>query len=68
MDMKQFPGITSAEMEYRAKLVELHQSGDLGAAARVLVAADKSKVNDGHSVASARIKCEFADIEQPNRS
>lgn len=30
VDMKQFPGITSAEMEYRAKLVELHQSGDLG--------------------------------------
>ena len=30
VDMKQFPGITPAELEYRAKLVELHYSGDLG--------------------------------------
>lgn len=30
VDMKQFPAITPAELEYRAKLVELHYSGDLG--------------------------------------
>ena len=30
VDMKQFPGITPAELEYRAKLVELHFSGDPG--------------------------------------
>lgn len=30
IDMKQFPGITPTELEYRAKLVELHYSSDLG--------------------------------------
>ena len=68
MDMKQFPGITPAELEYRAKLVELHYSSDLGLLQKFLSAADESKVTDSHAVASARIKLEFADTEQTKLS
>ena len=64
VDMKQFPGITSAELEYRAKLVELHYSSDLGLLQEFLSAADESKTNDGHAIASARLKLEFADMDQ----
>ncbi len=68
VDMKQFPGITPAELEYRAKLVELHYSGDLGLLQKFLAEADGSKTEDSHAVASARLKCEFADTEQTNLS
>lgn len=68
VDMKQFPGITPAELEYRAKLVELHYSGDLGLLQKFLSAADERKANDSHAVASARIKCEFADTDQRSLS
>lgn len=64
VDMKQFPGITPAELEYRAKLVELHYSSDLGLLQGFLSAADESKTNDGHAIASARLKLEFADMDQ----
>ena len=63
-DMKRFPGITPAELEYRAKLVELHYSSDLGLLQEFLSAADESKTNDGHAIASARLKLEFADMDQ----
>ncbi len=68
VDMKQFPGITPTELEYRAKLVELHYSGDLGLLQEFLAEADGSKTDDSHAVASARLKCEFADTEQTNLS
>ena len=68
MDMKQFPGITPAELEYRAKLVELHYSSDLGLLQKFLSEADESKTNDSHAVASARIKLGFADTDQTNLS
>ena len=64
VDMKQFPEITPAELEYRAKLVELHYSSDLSLLQVFLAAADESKANDAHAVASVRIKREFADTEQ----
>ena len=66
--MKQFPGITPAELEYRAKLVELHYSSDLGLLQKFLSEADESKTNDSHAVASARIKLGFADTDQTNLS
>ena len=62
-DMKQFPEITPAELEYRAKLVELHYSGDLGLLQKFLSEADASRANDSHAVASARIGREFADTD-----
>ena len=64
IDMKQFPGITPAELEYRAKLVELHYSNDLGLLQKFLSEADESKTDDSHAVASARIQQEFADTDQ----
>ena len=68
VDMKQFPGITPAELEYRAKLVELHYSSDLGLLQKFLSAADESRPNDSHAIASARLKREFADTDQKNLS
>ena len=68
VDMKQFPGITPDELEYRAKLVELHYSGNLGLLQKFLYEADESKTNDSHAIASARIKTEFTDTDQTNLS
>ena len=68
VDMKQFPGITPAELEYRAKLVELHYSSDLGLLQKFLSEADESRANDSHAVASARLKLEFANTDQTNLS
>lgn len=64
VDMKRFPGITPAELEYRAKLVELHYSGDLGLLQKFLSEADESRTGDSHAVASARIALEFAGVDQ----
>ena len=66
--MKQFPGITPAELEYRAKLVELHYSSDLGLLQKFLSEADEGKTSDSHAIASARLKFEFADTDQTNLS
>ena len=64
VDMKRFPEITPAELEYRAKLVELHYSGNLDLLQEFLSAADASRANDAHAAASARIKREFAATDQ----
>lgn len=64
VDMKQFPGITPEELEYRAKLVELHYSGNPGLLQKFLSEADESRTGDSHAMASARIKREFADTDQ----
>ena len=68
VDMKRFPEITPAELEYRAKLVELHYSGDVGLLQKLLSEADESKAGDSHATASARIRCEFADTDQGSLS
>ena len=60
-DMKQFPGIAPAELEYRAKLVELNYSGDPGLLQKFLSKADESKTGDSHAMASVKIRREFAD-------
>ena len=60
LDMKNFPGITPAELEYRAKLVELIYSVNLGLLQKFLSEADESRTGDSHAVASARIKRELA--------
>ena len=67
-DMKRFPGITPAELEYRAKLVELHYSGDLGLLQKFLSEADESRTGDSHAAASARIALEFAGVDQGSLS
>ena len=63
VDMKRFPEITPAELEYRAKLVEFHYSSDLSLLQKFLSEANESKTNDAHAVASVRIKREFADTD-----
>ena len=68
VDMKQFPGITPTELEYRAKLVELHYSNDPGLLQKFLAQADESRPNDSHALASARIRREFAAIDPADLS
>ena len=68
VDMNQFPEITPAELEYRAKLVELHYSGDLGLLQKFLSVADERRTGDSHGAASAKIKLEFADTDQQSLS
>ena len=67
-DMKRFPAITPAELEYRAKLVELHYSGDLGLLQKFVSEADESRADDSHAAASARIRREFADTDPADLS
>lgn len=68
VDMKQFPAITPTELEYRAKLVELHYSSNLALLQKFLSEADESKTNDPHAVASARLKLAFAQTDQTDLS
>lgn len=68
VDMKRFLAITPAELEYRAKLVELHYSGDLGLLQKFVSEADESRADDSHAAASARIRREFADTDPADLS
>ena len=68
IDMKRFPGITPAELEYRAKLVELHYCCDLGLLQKFLLAADERKSTDSHALACAQIKLAFAHTNQADLS
>ena len=68
VDMKRFAGITPAELEYRAKLVELHYYSDLGRLQKFLSEADESRTGDSHAIASVRIKRVFADTDQTQLS
>ena len=68
VDMKRFPGITPAELEYRAKLVELHYCCDLGLLQKFLLAADERKSKDSHALACAQIKLAFAHTDQADLS
>ena len=67
-DMKRFPEITPAELEYRAKLVELHYSGDLKLLEKFLSEADESRPGDSHALASARIRREYAGTDPTDLS
>lgn len=64
VDMKRFPGITPAELEYRAKLVELHYSHDPGLLQKFLAEAEEGRAGDSHAAASVRIRRGFAGSEQ----
>ena len=68
VDMRRFPGITPAELEYRAKLVELHYASDLGLLRKFLSEAEESRAGDSHAAASVRIWRDFADTEQAELS
>ena len=66
VDMQRFPGITPTELEYRAKLVELHYSEDLGLLQKFLSEADENKADDSHAAAAAMIRLGFADTDPEN--
>ena len=68
VDMKRFPEITPAELEYRAKLVELHYSSDLSLLQKFLSEADENKTDDAHAIAAATLKRKFADTDQSSLS
>lgn len=72
MDRANYTGMTSAEMEYRAKLVELIYTKEQNLLHSFLLEADTSQENNGHAVASDRIAkgfmqetgCSRAQLEQ----
>ena len=66
MDMKRFPKITPAELEYRAKLVELHYSGDLGLLQSFYRKRTRAEQATVTRQRSARIRREFAGTDQAN--
>ena len=68
VDMKRFPAIPPAELEYRPKLGELHYSGDLGLLQKFVSEADESRADDSHAAAAARIRHEFADTDPADLS
>lgn len=55
MDLKNYPEMTSEELEYRAKLVELIYSKERNLLKQFASEADTSKVKNGHSLAASRI-------------
>lgn len=68
VDMKKFSNITPTELEYRAKLVELHYTNDLCLLQKFLSQADENRESDSHAVASARIRRKFAGTDQRSLS
>jgi hypothetical protein len=55
-DQKHFPGISSAELEYRAKLVELIYAKDFRTMTKILSEADGTNEANSHAYASFKIK------------
>ena len=64
IDMKSYPGITTEELEYRAKLVELHYSNNLALLDKFLAEASDERPNDSHALASFRVKKEFEAVDK----
>ena len=63
VDMKEFPGITATELEYRAKLVELHYAENPGLLNKFISEASGERKEDSHSMASERIRVDFLGID-----
>lgn len=60
MDLARYPKMQSADLEYRAKLVELIYSQERNLLAAFMQEADASDVGNGHALAAYRIAEEFA--------
>ena len=58
--------MTSTELEYRAKLVELCYASDPELLSRFIRSADENKTHDSHAMASVRIKEGFSDRPYQN--
>ena len=63
LDMKEYPDMTNEELEYRAKLVELHYSSDLALVRKFFSEAESAREEDGHGLASLRIRRELEDTD-----
>lgn len=66
VDMKSFPGILTAELEYRAKLVELHYSNNLALLDKFLAEVSDARPDDSHGLASFWVKKAFDDVDKTN--
>ena len=64
VDMKSFLGITPTELEYRAKLVELHYSNNIALLDKFLAEASDARLDDSHGLASFWIKKAFDDVDK----
>ncbi len=60
MDLASYKGISSAELEYRAKLVELIYSQKRRLLPQLILAADCAQPGNGHALAAERIAADFA--------
>lgn len=60
-DQSRYPAMSSEDLEYRAKLVELIYSQERRLLSRFLQEADASRPGDGHSLAAGRIARGFAE-------
>lgn len=59
-DIKKYPGISVADLEYRAKLVELVYWQDCKKMLEILGEADNTNPDNGHSIAAHRIVSEMS--------
>ena len=66
MDLQQYKNMSSEDLEYRAKLVELIYSSERTLLKHFSREADSSKVSNGHAMASARILSEFTKERNQN--
>ena len=64
LDVKKYQGITTEELEYRAKLVELHYSTNPALLQKFFAEAGNERHDDSHALASFKIKESFKDIDQ----
>jgi hypothetical protein len=61
--------MSSADLEYRAKLTELiYTEKNHNLLRKIISEADESKAGNGHALASARIASEFAGYDFPANS
>lgn len=65
MDLSRYPQMSSEDLEYRAKLVELIYSEKRNLLCQFLHEADSSRTDNGHGIAAARIIREFARASEP---
>ena len=67
MDHARYKGITSEELEYRAKLVELIYSRERRMLERFLGQADTTRADNGHGLSAERIVREFEIRQKRDR-
>ncbi len=65
-DLRRWPEMKPHDLEYRAKLVELIFTEETNLLEVFIREADRSRIGDGHAIASARIAEEFGDGALPD--